>query len=356
MIEFRPYNSETYSDACKVVSGVFSPAACEIIKYGITNPALLEWAGSDAGDVAYLDGVPVGFEGSFPRKMYYKQEPFWTVCGSTLCVLPEARNKGIAMRLFSRHIKPRNGSLLVFGNSSNPDSVELHRFFKVNGAGPHSWDESRSVIVNSVRRYVNALLKKLHIKRHVTWTAYGVSGSIVCGWYELRTLAGFGTGELDDFWKSYLSHNCGFVLSRTPNELEWVYGQTLTKGKGLLLGLYEKSDLVGYCVLKCSGEGDSWTISDMLVMHNSPLLLHNLVRLSLKFLRKHTPAIYCSILGFSTHAHKVMDELFPIVRKMRCNSFTWNVQKQSQYQPKMDDLDAADSWFFGPYDGDWCLL
>lgn len=353
--EIRPFDEETLSDAKKVVSEMYTEKTCALLDKMLANPLRKELTLSSVGDVVYQDDNPVAFQGAIPRRLYIGQKPITSIVGSTLCSRPDT-SPVLLMKLMRKTIAPRSNSEIFFANTANNASYKMNRLLGVNGACPSTYYSWRFAVLKW-HSFVAYLIRRKIFKRPIHWqeVAYDKYASFEMHrssiWFQ-REMA-FDGETYDRFFSEYLIHNKGVVSSRYSYELEYMFGNRLRSGACVLISAREGDKIIGYIVIE--SENKSWTrwqIIDLIALENDGKILKMLINAAKSFLRR-TPAVLLVSIGFSPHFHNVFSSTLPFSRKLYGNFFLYKVYDKSDFTDKL--IESADSWFFGPYDGDMCL-
>lgn len=341
-LEFKKFTEENYPDACKIIEQVFSRGAVRIIDLGLKNPAKDLVAEAGNGEVVYEDGEPVGFHAAFPRRMYYKQTPFVYISGSTIGVLKTAKTPFLAIQILKKtQMVPRAGSLLFVGNTINKNRMNLNKILRSKYKGPQQCAEKRLMRVGLIKFYRYMLETKI-LKRKSTTTWRGAATCI-------------DAARMDDFWARYLKTNRGVTASRTSQELDWLFGERLEKGRAAIVELVENGMLAGYAVLASSVDGKRWRLMDAIVLENNLARLERLF-LNVKAFLKTTPAVLCETTGYCDAAQGVIARAFPVKRRLANNEYFIHFQTNAAEQIPIERLNSLDSWLFGCYEGDAVML
>ena len=355
MTGVKPYTEETFSDACEASFARFGESVRSQMERVLANP--LRRACAEAGDVAYENDVPVGFQAAILRRLYVRQTPLLGVVGGLLA-MKDGASPVLLLQLMKKTYAPRGGSVFFFANTSNPQSMKLNQALGVKGRGPDScacvrWRPIR--LGNFVNLCIHGRLPGfLQMLGNVAGRVFDLlffrrSRSHA---KRLGRLTVLDSKSLDRFWERYLLGNSGLVSSRTGEELLWLYGKGLASGQYIFLGREDSVGLCGYIVLRRANSGNGrWMIADWIALDDDPDVLSDLLRDAVRELRGHTDAALLESVGFPVRAQTILHRHLPFTRKIPNNTFI--------YQPTDPSVIAnsslAEGWFFGPYDGDRCL-
>ena len=356
MEDIRPFDKTTLDDALSIVSERFSESACKQVRKLLSNPMLKTCP--DTGDVAYEDGRPVVFQAAVPRRGYLRNKPFLGIAGGLL-----ASKHGVSpvsvFGLMEKTNAPRHGSVIVFGNTAIPVSIKLNRILGIDGLGCPSCGIVRFAVLKWGRfldfclhgclpsflvhivDWIGVLVRPLFFRRTRSRTV----GS--------RFMA-FERKLFDLFWSDYLEKNDGVVLSRTAEELKWMFEDDLVSGRNLLFVREDGDGVCGYIVVRAmNAERTRWMVADWIALANDKAVLSDLLRDAVRGLRQIRSAAFLECIGFRMDMQDVIHRHLPFTRKAPNNSTNYKVHTAEMKQA----LDSADrsGWFFGPYDGDRCM-
>lgn len=356
MEDIRPFDKTTLDDALDVLRARFNESACKQAIKLLSNPLLREVP--DTGDVAYENGRPVAFQAAVPRRVYIRDKPLLGIAGGLL-----ASKKGMSpvllLSLMEKTNAPRHGSVVVFGNTAIPVSMRLNKMLGVDGIGCPSCGEVRFAVFRWGRFANFCLHGRLPTVLSCIMDAFG---------WLLRPLfmrrkrsdtkgsrcEAFDPGKFGAFWSEYLETNNGVVLSRTAEELEWMFGEDLKTGRNILC-VQEKDDrLMGFIILRSmNAEKSRWMVADWIAINNDRDVLSDLLREAVRSVRKVSSAAFLECIGFRMDVNDIIRRHLPFSRKAPNNSTNYKA-----HTPEVDQaLHSADrsGWFFGPYDGDRCM-
>ncbi len=355
-IMLKPFSEETIDDALSIVRDRFGENACEQARLILRNP--MRRLGVSAGDVAYEKGCPVGFQAAILRRGLIGGGEFLCVVGGMLA-MKEGASPVSLVSLMKSTIKPRGGSVLFLANTSIPTSMKMNRLLGVDGQG----GASCGVVRFSILRFGQFARFCLH-GRLPRWVAYigDVIGCCLSAFFLRRQrtntvprqLMEFQDAEFDRFWEEYLLGADGIVLSRTAEELTWMFSDGLQRGRNVLLTRNDGNRLVGYIVLRAKDQNrNRWLVVDWIALNNDRDILSDLLGDSVRYLRRNTNAAFLESIGFRSDVQDIVHRHLPFERKAPNNSTIYKA-----FTDEIDrELKKADchGWFFGPYDGDRCM-
>ena len=315
------FKEENKADAFAVIQARFSSHSCRRAEKYLQNPFL---SSGGAGDIAYMQGKPVGFQAAIRRKLFLGKEPLWGVVGGMLAMY-ESAPPVLLVNLMKASIASRDGSSFFYANTANFASMKMNRMLGVKGTGPSLCERIIFGIV-----YVPKWLK---------W---------ICRRPHARRLSVIDAKVFDDFWNRYRETNDGLVSSRSAEELKWIFGDRLESGEIVILGEFSGDTLVGYVALKSSCRGKRWIIADWIAVKNNAEILSSLVQSAVRFLRRQCGPVLLETIGFPDFAEPILKRCLWFSRKAKNNTFIWKFLDERMTIP-------PGSWFFGPYDGDRCM-
>ncbi len=356
MEDIRFFNEETLDDVLDVVRDRFDESACQQVRKLLNNP--LRRICPETGDVAYEDGRPVVFQAAVPRRGFVGAKQFLGIA-SALLVSRHGASPVSLISLMERTNLPRHGSVVAFSNTAIPVSMKLGRMLGVDGVGCPSCGIVRFAVLRwggflkfclhgclpsflvHIFNWIGFLVRPLFFRRKRSRTVV----------VRLRALD---PKVFDEFWVDYLKTNEGVVLSRTAEELEWMFGKDVATGRNLLFSCQDGARLCGYIVLRAMNtERTRWMVADWIAIGNDRDLLSDLLLGAISGLRQISSATFLECIGFRMDVQDVIHRHLPFLRQAPNNSTTYKAHTLEMRQA----LEKADrsGWFFGPYDGDRCM-
>ncbi len=356
MEDIRGFTEATLDDALDVVRSRFDESACRQVRKLLNNP--IRRICPDVGDIAYEEGKPVVFQAAVPRWGYVRDKPFLGIAGGLLASKRGASPVSV-FSLMERTNAPRHGSELVFGNTAIPVSMKLNRLLGVDGVGCPScgivrfsvlrWGGFINFLLHGrlpsflvhILNYMGVLMRPLFFRRQRSKTV-GARLNV------------FDKKRFDAFWADYLEKNDGVVLSRTAEELEWMFGEDVDTGRNLLFVREAGNCLLGYIVVRAMNtERTRWMVADWIALENDKGVLSDLLRDAVRGLYQIQSAAFLECIGFRTDVQSVIHRHLPFSRRAPNNSTNYKAHTPELKQA----LERAErsGWFFGPYDGDRCL-
>lgn len=356
MVDIRCFDEETLDDVLVIVRDRFSESACQQVRKLLGNP--MRRICPETGDVAYEDGRAVVFQAAIPRRGYVRDKPFLGIANALL-----ASKRGTSpvslIELLESAAVPKHGTAVVFSNTAIPVSMKLGRMLGVDGEGCPSCGVVRFAVLRwgdfinfclhghmpsllvCLCNWLGCLVRPLFFRRQRSKTA-GVR------------LRAFDQKLFDEFWTEYLKQNDGVVLSRTAEELEWMFGEDIATGRNLLFAREDGDHLRGYIVVRAMNKDRTrWMVADWIALANDRDVLSDLLRDAVRGLYHTTSAAFLECVGFRMDVQDVIHRHLPFSRQAPNNSSSYNAHTHEIKQA----LEMADrsGWFFGPYDGDRCM-
>lgn len=352
----KPFTEDTLDDALSVVRNRFGETACDQARLILRNP--MRSVCPSAGDVSYEKDVPVGFQAAMLRRGLCGEHDFHCVIGGMLALKVGASPVSL-VALMKNTIKPRGGSVLFLANTSIPTSMKMNRMLGVDGQGCPSCGLVRFAVL----RWGHFARFCLHGKLPRWLAELGdIVGCLMLPFFVRRQRTKTASAQMmlfekkafDRFWSEYAATNDGIVLSRTADELAWLFSDGLQTGKNILLVRKDGERIVGYIVLRAKEAGMvRWMVADWIAIGNDREMLSDLLRDAVIYLRKKTPAAFLESIGFRMDVQDVVHRHLPFTRRAPNNSTIYKAFTKEI----AEELGRADchGWFFGPYDGDRCI-
>ena len=149
--------------------------------------------------------------------------------------------------------------------------------------------------------------------------------------------------------------NKGITASRSPEEIEWMFGERVADGRALILGLFAGERMEGYVIVS-TDNGVLWSVKDIIVLGNNLNRLDKLLIGLKRFMLKCTPAVQCQITGYPTAVQATLSRHFPIKRALDNNQYFIHFQDEAKKLIDVNTLDSIRNWLFGAYEGDAAML
>lgn len=234
-LEIRPFDETNKDDFKVVVRARFREVATRLVDKILRNP--VRNSGSDAGVIGYENGKPACVRAAIRRRLYFGYEEFYGTVGCMLAKIHGA-DRSLLMSVVGNSIAPRDGSKIFFTNTSVAACVRLNHTAGVAGEGIRTWMSDQIAVFHPLSRWwwrmtkIHPRLPKLHFR---PWSL-SVERSVEACYDDNEQVIRLTEIERDafaSFWTRYLEKNKGLVASRTVEELEWMYEDRVSRGRGL---------------------------------------------------------------------------------------------------------------------------
>ena len=356
MEDIRGFTEATLDDALDIVRDRFDESACRQVRKLLDNP--MRRICPDVGDVAYEENRPVAFQAAVPRRGYVRDKPFLGIAGGLL-TSKRGTSPVSVFSLMERTNAPRHGSVVVFGNTAIPVSMKLNRLLGVDGVGCPSC----GIVRFAVLRWGGFIDFCLHGRVPSLFVClFNCLGFLLSPLFYRKErsntvgvrLDTFDPKQFDEFWANYLKKNDGVVLSRTAEELIWMFGEDVTAGRNLLFGRKDGDRLCGYIVVRAMNAARTrWMVADWIALGNDRDILSDLLRDAVCGLRQMRSAAFLECIGFRMDVQDIIRRHLPFSRRAPNNSTNYKAHTP-EMKHALEDADKV-GWFFGPYDGDRCM-
>ena len=315
------------------------------------------------GFVLEEDGRIIGYHDAFPREVYCRQIPYKALYRGSLYIGRDCRNHPYLPMLFYTELKQQWCDLFVV-NSANEQGGRANKALRFE-PGPESCAGVRMRIFSysGALQYAISKSKRFsHMPRPVCTAVCHILG----GFWRLanlfrghripkertkltpRRIDAVTDDVFQPFWEELLQTNRGVLTSRRPDVLRWTFGNGLETGRKVILGRFDGERLRGYIVLRMVTTRDGVPrvrVNDWIAIENDEDVLADLLRDAILYVRKEKKGILLQMTGFPDPVQPLIRQYLP-VHRAKPNAFF--------YKAKKSELAGylADSWFFGPYDGD----
>lgn len=357
-LSFKEFNEQTLTDILPVLSDRFGSSvkalALKLFRCPERKP------GGDAGCVVYVNDEPVGVNASIPRRFLIGKKQYVGLVGSMLAMRRGASPMAL-LALIRRTHQPRMGARLFFSNTAGKSTVSLKACVGVNHQGPDTWHAFHYAVLNWPCYLLFVFGKCLRMRRMglergdatpVVPNCPVLKKADVC----VTAVTQFDQKEFEEFWENYQTQNSGFVCSRSYEEIQWAFGDFLSRGDGIVLIAKKQSRLVGYIVLRKKEGTAWWHVLDWLAVGNDSDVLILLLKAAKVYLRQYAKAVLLEMRGFPKWIREKARWLLPFRHYLPHNSFVWGYADPAFEQIcSAADMELKSSWFFGPYDGDMVL-
>ncbi len=359
-IEYLDFTEETFPLIRELASSSFGEAALKSLQKILDNPVRKEVV--PAGCIAVKNGKAVCFKVSMVRRVYFGREESFGLVGGFFCKAKKGCPLSIVLEVQERAEWNHYPCRFRFGNTCIYLTMRMNAELGAR-QGVESWTEMRFGLIHPLRFLLLLFRRKVlhlpqpapHAFKHapdaVETQSYAASGKTrVCRMMEFDS-------RFDGFWKRYLSENSGIVVSRDIETLTWIFGREVRDGECVLLASVRDADVVdGFIVLRpMPSSPDRWLIMDMIALENAPERIDLLLAGARRFLKRETSAITLESTGFPDFIQPVLKKHMPHLKKTGHNRFEWISDDQEVVQSIEQAGNTRDSWFFGPFDGDYCI-
>jgi len=353
----KPFCEETLDDALDLVEARFGRGACAQARKILRNP--LRKLCADAGAIGYRDGRPVCFQSAMLRRCYFGKKELLAVVGGMTCKVEKGCPASLLLETIARAEAPRLGSALNFGNSCCQATASLDE----EGGGSRGPESCTRYLWRAIRPLacLSYAVRRKVLKASVPkWPAFNTLGTIDFSFSdECWTVRRNGIGDLaflTPLMRRYLAFNKGFVCSRTEEEVVWMYGERIANGQAVVLSAADSAgEAQGFIIFGSNAAARRWIVMDWFAIRNDVRCLEVLLKAACRFLKLQTPAMMLEAGGFPTLVQPILQKYLPYVRETGVNAFSWGTADEALKMQLERTLDASESWFFGPYDGDLCM-
>ena len=350
--------------AAEVVAERFCPEAVAAVRRLLANP--VRSPGDDVGVVAFDGDRAIGVTGSIVRRLHLGREPFAGINGGFLAMRRDAPATLLYMLLRRAH-NPRFGSVFFYSNTCSPATAKVKPCVGVGNMGPESWAAARFARLRRYPSFRRRVKRGLGlslperppfavppvpplecVRSSMVFAADGARGLAV------KARADFSWA--DRFFEKYLDGNDGVVGSRTTRELGWLFGDAVSSGGGLALAAEGPNGVAGYAVVvPCMYDRSRWHVADAIALGNDVAVLSLLFRAAKNAVRACSDAERLGVAGFPAQVQPLVEREFPERRPAPCNEFMWGFSDALFGRRCEGALLGGRGWFFGPYDGDFCM-
>ncbi len=358
-IEYLDFTEETFPLIQELVSDSFGKGALNALQKILDNP--IRKIIVPAGCIGIKNGKAVCFKASIMRRLYFCQQESFGLVGGYFCKTKKGCPLSVTLEVQERsewtHFNPCR---LRFGNTCIYLTMRMNAELGAQ-QGTESWTEMRFGLIHPLRFLWLLIWRKVfhlpqpdpHGFKHVPdeIRSYATEGEA-----HVRRVMDFDS-RFDVFWKRYVSKNRGIVVSRDVETLTWLFGEDVRSGKCVLLAVVrDTNELEGFIVLRPMPDSpDRWQIMDMIALENAPERMDLLLRGARRFLKKETSAITLESTGFPDFIQPVLNKHMPHLQKTGHNRFEW-ISNDPEVVRVIEQIgNTRDSWFFGPFDGDYNL-
>ncbi len=350
--EIQELSSNNLEAVKELVSEMFSPETVKVVEQALKNPLLGEFPDVSPGEVAIKDGKPTAFRLGILRRLYFGQNPILGVVGSTLCS-KKTTGGVLLLSMLRQNTASRGGSEIFFTNTSCKASGRLNAAVGVNGTGPEDCAVDHVAVIRPISTLLYLIRKKFKIGlRQLRLPSQDVHFNDNVEGYDIIQDKQLNIEEIDAFWSRYIKTNKGLVCSRSGAEVIWMFGEQINNGSIVMLKAIKNDTLVGYIMLKFDSQG-AVRIMDIIALENNHSIINALLSASYKYIKKNTTHFLLKIAGYPTGHKEVFEKFFKYNRPFGYNPCLYKFE--NGHEIDFDKMVSADSWFFGPYDGDLAM-
>ena len=292
--------------------------------------------------------------------MYFGQEESFGLVGGYFCKAKKGCPLSVVLEVQERAEWNHYPCRFRFGNTCIRLTMRMNAELGAH-QGSESWTEMRFGLIHPLRFLLLLFRRKIlrlpqpasHPFKHAAdeTISYAASGK-TC----VRRVLDIDS-RFDDFWKRYLSKNIGIVASRDVEALAWMFGKEVHAGRCVLLvSVRDTGEVEGFIILRpMPFSPDRWQIMDMIALENTPERIDLLLAGARMFLKRESSAITLESSGFPDFIQPVLKKHMPNLQKTGHNRFEWISDDPEVIQSIERTGNTRDSWFFGPFDGDYSI-
>ena len=357
MIEHTVYDERTREAVLALARARFAPLVDHDIDRLLANPLRAERPA--AGDVVLADGKAVCFQALIARRVHLGWETLQGHAGGSFVKAEKGCPADALLGVINLEKSNAGISDLAMGNTCIYRVAALSRALGKK-EGPDSWRSVRFAVLRPFLLAALVFWRKALKREQPAVAPIGPTkpGRRYANGHGLVVLrdAVLDKAGLDVFWSRYLSTNRGLVLSRTSAELDWLFGEGVAAGSEAFLSLRRGESIEGYVVMRRMRTSPRrWQIVDLIALDDDMGRLGLLLRGAKRFLRQEAGAIMLEATGFPDRVQPLLRKAFPFERKLAHNPYVWRTPRPETAPRITAALKAQEGWFFGPYDGDYCV-
>ena len=354
----RAFAEDTLQDALELVEARFGIGACAQVRTILRNPLRVKCR--DAGAIGYRDGRPVCFQAAMLRRCHLRKKEILSIVGGMTCKVEKGCPASLLFETIDRASESRAGSVMGFGNSCCRATAAMDE--ESGGVcGPQSCTRYLWRAIRPLSCLSYFIRRKILKGRVPSWPAFNTLGKMDFQWtwkgWTVRRMGVESLQFLTPLMRRYLEFSEGFVCSRTEEEVVWMYGERIASGQAVVLAAADdQGQIQGYIIIGTNSTARRWMVMDWFAVRNHVGCLETLLKSAGVFLKRHTPAMMLEASGFATFIQPVLRKYLPHVRETGVNAFSWGTSDDNLKETLKGVLDTPQSWFFGPYDGDLCMV
>lgn len=356
-IEYTTYTEKTLEPVLALVRERFAESNVPIVQRILENPLRAERPA--AGEVVLVGGKAVCFCAMIARRAWLGSKTYEVSTGAFFSKSEAGCPPEYLLDVFELVKSGGDKSDITLANTCIYRVAALARQCG-STSGPASWETVRYAILKPLLFTSLVAWRKLLRRPQPSAPHYCLPPPdkffAKCGELEVRHDEALDLPALDVFWQTYLSTNRGLVFSRTSAELKWLFETDIAKRETVFLTLRRDKTIEGYVVLhRMNDSPRRWRVYDLIALEDNPERLELLLRGAKKFLRCQAGAITLEITGFPDRVQPLIRRLFPFKIKRGYNPYIWNTRRPETAERLRKALTLQEGWFFGPYDGEYCL-
>lgn len=356
-VEYTTFTEKTLAPVLALIRERFAENNVAIVQRILENPLRAERPA--AGDVVLVDGKAVCFSAMIAKRAWLGSKSYEVSIGSHFSKSAAGCPPEYLLDVLDLVKSGGNQSDLMLANTCIYRVAALSRRCG-STSGPVSWETTRYAILKPLLFASLVAWRKLLRRPQPPVSHYRLPHSdkffAKSGELEVRHDATLDLPALDAFWKTYLATNHGLVLSRTPAELKWLFGTDVDKRETVFLTLRQNKTIEGYVALhRMPDSPRRWRVYDLIALDDKQERLELLLRGAKKFLRRQAGAITLEITGFPDRVQPLIRRLFPFKIQRGYNPYVWKARRSETAERLRKALTSQEGWFFGPYDGEYCL-
>ena len=356
-IEHTVYDERTRDAVLELVRSRFDAANVHAVERLLDNPLRRERPA--AGDVVLADGKAVLFSAMIAKRAHLDGKTYEVSAGGSFSKAETGCPGEYLLDVFDMVRSAGPSTDLMVGNTC---IYRVARLAKMCGwtKGPSSWETTRYAVLSPVLFAALVVWRKVFRRAQPAAAPLrpskpGKSYAAKEKW-GVRREPRIDRTALDGFWRNYLSSCRGLVLSRTAEELDWLFGEFVSDGTAALLTLRSGEAVEGYVVVRRMADSPRrWRVMDLIALSDDAERLELLLRGAKRFLAREAGAITLEVTGFPNRVQPLLGRLFPFVRRGGHNPFAWIARRAASADRLKTALEDQKGWFFGPYDGDYSL-
>jgi len=368
VIKAKEFHEQHFTDVCNVMHSCGLGFDNHIFhRHFLQNPiANRTNISSCIQGVVLTDGDRVvGFQGAVLRELFFKKNP---VLAYEMGVLGIEKDYRLYAPMLTNILFNQKQVIAFLGNTFSLAASRMYKMARFKN-GPDSCTQIRFGII-LWRMFLPSVISRTRFRKYaksLLVRSLGLVIDVVCSLFirlpyvqsmtDSKVLRSIDQNTFCDFWDDYLENNEGLVMSRTPDVLEWLFGEEIALGRNTLIGRFDKEKLVGYIVLRQkklpNSDSERFVVIDWIAINNDKRVLSDLLRDGREYTLSQGAAVL-EILGYPESCQEVISQYFPFKRKIIANSFMYKTVDSSQSEAFREQADKG--WFWGAMDADRCVM